>query len=74
MVLKTKIKISQSKKAWTQYITVPSAVVQDSQYPFKASDELHLEIEPNFGIMIISKKNDVIEQLIREYVEKIESA
>jgi len=55
MVLKTKIKISQSKKAWTQYVTIPSAVVQDSQYPFKADEELHLEVEPILGIMIISR-------------------
>ena len=51
----TKIRISQSKKAWTQYVTIPSAVVQDSQYPFKANDELFLEIEPTLGIMIISR-------------------
>jgi hypothetical protein len=61
MVLKTKIKISQSKKAWTQYITVPSAVVQDSQYPFKANDEIYLEIEPMMGIMMLSKKDRPIE-------------
>ena len=61
MVLKTKIKISQSKKAWTQYITIPSAVVQDSQYPFTASDELHLEIEPSQGVLIISKEAKSLE-------------
>jgi len=55
MVLKTKIRVSQSKKAWTQYVTIPSAVVQDSQYPFKADEELNLEIEPTLGIMIISR-------------------
>ena len=55
MVLKTKIRVSQSKKAWTQYVTIPSAVVQDSQYPFKADEELNLEIEPTLGIMIISQ-------------------
>jgi len=56
MVLKTKIRVSQSKKAWTQYVTIPSAVVQDSQYPFKADEELNLEIEPTLGIMIISRE------------------
>lgn len=55
MVLKTKIKLSQSKKAWTQYVTIPSALVQDSQYPFKGNDELYLEVEPTIGIMIISE-------------------
>jgi hypothetical protein len=54
MVLKTKVTLSQSKKAWTQYLTIPSAVVQDSQYPFKPDEELYLEIEPTTHIMIIS--------------------
>jgi len=54
-MLKTRIKIAQSKKAWTQYITIPAAMVQDSQYPFKDGDELFLEIEPATGTMILSK-------------------
>lgn len=57
MVLKAKIKLSQSKKAWTQYVTIPSAVVQDSQYPFEGSDELYLEVEPETGIMVILKED-----------------
>ncbi len=61
MVLKTKIKLSQSKKAWTQYITIPSAVVQDSQYPFEGNDELYLEVEPKTGIMVILKEPRPIE-------------
>ena len=55
-MLRTKIKLSQSKKAWTQYITIPSAIVTDSQYPFKDVDELYLEVEPTTGTMILSKK------------------
>ena len=57
MVLKTKIKLSQSKKAWTQYVTIPSAVVQDSQYPFEGNDELYLKVEPVTGIIVISKQD-----------------
>jgi hypothetical protein len=56
MVLKARIRLSQSKKAWTQYITIPSAVVQDSQYPFKENEELHLEVEPSTGVMVISQQ------------------
>ena len=55
MALKTRVKISQSKKAWTQYVTIPSAVVQDSQYPFKDDDDLILEVEPTTGVMVISR-------------------
>ena len=61
MVLKTKVKLFQSKKAWTQYMTIPSAVVQDSQYPFEADIDLYLQIEPKTGIMIISKEQKPIE-------------
>lgn len=57
MVLKTIVKVSQSKKAWTQYLTIPSAVVQDSQYPFEDGDRLYLEVEPVTGVMIISKED-----------------
>jgi hypothetical protein len=54
MVLKTRIRLSQSKKAWTQYVTIPSAVVQDSQYPFKGDEELTLEVEPSTRVIVIS--------------------
>jgi len=58
MVLKTKVRLSQSKKAWTQYVTIPSAVVQDSQYPFKDDDvDVYLEVEPATGLIIISKED-----------------
>ncbi|MHA1692224.1 MAG: hypothetical protein ACTSU7_11400 [Candidatus Heimdallarchaeaceae archaeon] len=54
-MLKTQIKLTQSKKASTQYISIPAAVVQDSQYPFEDTDELYLEIEPKTGTMILTK-------------------
>ena len=61
-MLKTKVKILQSKKAWTQYITIPAAMVQDSQYPFQDGDELYVKIEPFMGIMIISKDDKPLDQ------------
>lgn len=81
MVLETKIKVSQSKKAWTQYITIPAMVVADSQYPFKPNDELHLKIEPRLGIMVISREDRpfkvtpngvLIMQDHMEHIEKFE--
>lgn len=50
-------------------MTIPSAVVQDSQYPFEADVELYLEIEPVTGIMIISKEQKPIE--VTEYDVRI---
>ena len=61
-MLKTKIKLTQSKKAWTQYITIPSAMVQDSQYPFVKNDELYLQIIPNSGLLILSKEGVTIKR------------
>ena len=57
MVLKTRIKLSQSKKAHTQYISIPSAVVQDSQYPFRDGGMLSLTIEPNEEMIILSRED-----------------
>lgn len=56
MVLRTKVKVSQSKKAYTQYLSIPSAVVQDSQYHIEGDEELNLIIEPTLNIMILSKE------------------
>ena len=44
MVLKERTRILQSTNAKTQYITVPSVMVSDSQYPFKANDEVEIEM------------------------------
>ena len=64
-MLKTKIKLSQSKKAWTQYVTIPAAMVQDSQYPFKDGDELFFQIEPTTGTMILSKNPRTLEVTLK---------
>ena len=53
MVLKAKAKALQSPRSYTQYITIPSAMVRDSQYPFKPAQELELVIIPEKGILII---------------------
>ena len=45
-LLKVETKILENQRAKTQYVTIPARVVQDSQYPFKADDDVELEIDP----------------------------
>ena len=61
MVLKTKVKVKQSKNAYTQYLIVPSAVVQDSQYPFQKDEEVEITVIPNEKKIIVKQagKRDV---------------
>ena len=56
MVLRKKIKIHQSKNANTQYIVIPSSIVNDSQYPFKKEREVEIEVEPENNLIIIRSK------------------
>jgi hypothetical protein len=56
MVLKEKSKIIQSVKSYTQYVTIPSAVVRDSQYPFKKNDRVEIEVDPMKKVIIIKKR------------------
>jgi hypothetical protein len=51
MVLKERTRILQSTNAKTQYITIPSVMVSDSQYPFEANDEV--EIVPGAKRLIV---------------------
>ncbi|MGA2783762.1 MAG: hypothetical protein ABSF09_03580 [Candidatus Bathyarchaeia archaeon] len=46
MTLKAQVRVVQNPDAKTQYIAIPSAVVQDSLYPFHKNDILDLEIDP----------------------------
>jgi hypothetical protein len=46
LTLTAKVRVVQNKDAKTQYIAIPSAVVQDSLYPFRKNDILELEIDP----------------------------
>ena len=55
MALQSKIKIKQSKNAHTQYLIIPSAVVQDSQYPFKNDEEVEILVEPNERMLIVKQ-------------------
>ena len=53
MALKQRTRILQSINAATQYITIPSAIVKDSQYPFHANDEVEIEIVPSERKLIV---------------------
>lgn len=54
MVKEYETKIVQSKKAHTQYLVIPSVMVQDSQYPFKEGERIRIVIDPYRKMMIIS--------------------
>lgn len=58
MALEGKTKIHQSKKARTQYITIPSYIVSDSQYPFKPEDEVEIVVDPARETILIKKRGE----------------
>lgn len=55
MVLKRKVKIKQSKNAHTQYLVIPSSIVQDSQYPFKADEEVKITVDSKKKRIIVER-------------------
>jgi len=61
MVLAEDTKIVQSSKAYTQYLIIPSAVVRDSQYPFKDGGRVTIKVDPQRKMLIVTsaKKNKV---------------
>jgi len=60
MVLKEEAKIVQSRNAYTQYLIIPSAVVRDSQYPFKDHKKVKIIVDPTHRIMIIAPTEGVL--------------
>jgi len=55
MGLLKKTKIVGMKNAFTQYITVPSSMVQDSQYSFKNGENVNIFLEPEHQWLIVSR-------------------
>ncbi|KXA95496.1 hypothetical protein AKJ65_01630 [candidate division MSBL1 archaeon SCGC-AAA259E19] len=55
MALERKVEIKQSKNAHTQYLVIPSSVVQDSQYPFKADEEVKITVDPEMKRIIVER-------------------
>jgi len=59
MVLREETKIVQSRNAYTQYLIIPSAVVRDSQYPFKDGGNVRIIVDPTHRVMIIAPTEGV---------------
>jgi hypothetical protein len=53
MALRDWVRIKQSKNAHTQYLIIPSAIVRDSQYPFKKEEEVEITVEPSERKIIV---------------------
>lgn len=53
MALQSRVRIKQNKNAHTQYLIIPSAIVQDSQYLFKKDEEVEITVEPNEKRIIV---------------------
>jgi hypothetical protein len=53
MVLEVEATIVQSKDAHTQYLVIPSVMVQDSQYPFKAGERVKIVIDTHQNVLMI---------------------
>lgn len=49
--------IIQTKNALTQYITIPSTMVADSQYPFRDAGKIKITIKPDEQMMIITRED-----------------
>ena len=58
MVKEFETKIVQSKKAHTQYLVIPSVIVQDSQYPFKEGEKIRIVIDPYRKMMTVSSTEE----------------
>lgn len=53
MVTQAETKLVQSKDAHTQYLVIPSVMVQDSQYPFREGEKVRIIIDSYRKMMII---------------------
>jgi len=60
MTLKGKSKIIQSSHANTQYLTIPSAITRDSQYPFKNGDEVEIIVDPIRKLITVVSGNSLM--------------
>jgi len=66
MVLEAEVRIVQSKNAHTQYLIIPSVMVQDSNYPFKAGDTVKITVDPYRKMMIITSVEEPRIEVSRE--------
>ena len=59
MVLKEETKIVQSRNAYTQYLIIPSAIVRDSQYPFKDGGKVRIKVDSQRKMLIVTSANEI---------------
>jgi len=50
--------VTKSKTAATHYITIPSSIAKDSQFPFKPGEKVKVKVFPDEGKIIITKKRE----------------
>lgn len=74
MVLEEKVKLVQSPNAHTQYLIIPSALVRDSQYPFKDGGRVRIKVDVQNKTLIIMSESDAVEvprkRLLKTRIQK----
>ena len=58
MVLEEETKLIKNPNAHTQYLIIPSAVVRDSQYPFKNGGKVRIKVDPERKLLIIMRPEE----------------
>jgi len=58
MVLEGEAKIVQSPNAHTQYLIIPSAMVRNSQYPFKEGGKVKIKVDGQNNTLIITSAGE----------------
>ena len=53
MVLKVRAKVGGNPNSATQYITIPSDMVHDSQYPLNVGDTIDIEVVPALKQIVV---------------------
>ena len=59
MGLRAESKLYKHPGAKTLYLTIPSKLASDSQFPFKPGDVVSVNYYPHFEMIIIRKKEEL---------------
>jgi hypothetical protein len=57
MGITAKSRVLKNPDANTHYVTIPSSMTTDSQYPFEANDTVDLEVDTKQKILIVKKSS-----------------
>lgn len=68
MVLNAKSKLIRSPNSHTHYLTVPAAMVRDSQYPFRDGEEVELVVVPNLRKIEIRSAKEIVQIKAKEVI------